>query len=158
MTTTAYCSAVLDHPADEVWEIVRDFNSYSVWVNGVSESHIEDGLTGTAVGAVRNFAMANGRTRQRLLAHSDADRFFTYASCGPLQVEVDGSARALTRYEGTLRLRPITEGNCCLAEWSSIYECSDTDAAYWAEWWAASLPTWLSSLRDHLHRIRQMRR
>jgi len=47
-------------------------------VDGVDESHIEEDLSGTTVGGVRNFAMGGFRTRQRLLAHSDVDRFFTY--------------------------------------------------------------------------------
>jgi hypothetical protein len=28
----AYYSTVLDRPAQDVWEIIRDFNNYPVWV------------------------------------------------------------------------------------------------------------------------------
>jgi len=31
-----------------------------------------------------------------LLAHSDLERFFTYESCGPVEIESDGSARTLS--------------------------------------------------------------
>lgn len=146
----AYYSLVFGHSATEVWNIVRDFNSYPTWVNGVEESHIEDGESGTAVGAVRNFLLGGTRTRQRLVAHSDAKRFFTYASCRPLQVDVSGTVRTMLHYEGTLQLKPIIEGDCCFAEWSAAYRCPGQDAEYWAQWWETMLPTWLESLRDHM--------
>lgn len=102
------------------------------------------------VGAIRNFFMGGFRTRQRLLAHSDVERFFTYQSCAPFETTSGGTTRTLIRYEGTLRVRPISEGDRCLAEWSASYEGPAEDADYWATWWATSLPAWLGSLRDHL--------
>ena len=69
-----YYSTVIDHPAERVWNVIRDFNSYPVWVEGIDESHIEGGKSGDAVGAIRNFSTGNTRVRQRLLAHSDLDR------------------------------------------------------------------------------------
>lgn len=150
MSHTASYSVVLDHPATEVWATVRDFNSYPMWVNGVEESHIEDDLSGTAVGGVRNFAIGGARTRQRLVAHSDAERFFAYESCAPFEIDVSGSVRTMLHYQGTLRLTSVIEGDRCLAEWSSEYECPHGDAEYWAQWWAAMLPAWLGSLRDYL--------
>jgi len=150
MSHTAYYSVVLDRSGPEVWDVVRDFNSYPIWVNGVEDSHIEANLSGTAVGAVRSFAMGGTRTRQRLLAHSDAEHFFTYESCSPLEIEVSGVVRTLLHYEGTLQLRAIVEADRCFAEWSSKYECPHEDAEYWAEWWATALPTWLASLREQM--------
>ncbi|MBA2512986.1 MAG: SRPBCC family protein [Solirubrobacterales bacterium] len=102
---------MLELPAPQVWAVVRDFNSYPMWVDGVEDSHIEEDLSGTTVGGIRNFAMGGFRTRQRLLAHSDLERFFTYESCGPVEIESDGSARTLS--EGTLnsrRRRPLLRG------------------------------------------------
>lgn len=145
MSHRATYSVVLDLPVDQVWQTVRDFDSYPLWVDGVTESHIEDGLSGTAVGAVRDFAMGGGRTRQRLLAHSDAERYFTYESCTPLVIE-EGT---LHRYEGTLRLRRIADGERTFAEWSAEYDCPPADVEYWADWWSRSLPEWLDSLRRH---------
>lgn len=57
---------------------------------------------------------------------------------------------AVDRYQGTLQIRSIIDGDRIYAEWSSEYECPPQDAEYWSRWWAESLPTWLSSLRDHL--------
>lgn len=150
MTDTAYYSVILDRPAAEVWDVVRDFNSYPVWVNGVEESHIEEDQSGTTVGAVRNFAIGAARTRQRLAAHSDAERFFTYESCAPTIVDESGTVRTMLHYQGTLQLRAVSDGGRCFAEWSAEYDTADGDGDYWARWWAAMLPTWLSSLRHHL--------
>jgi hypothetical protein len=150
MTAFAQHSVALDSSAADVWDIVRDFNSYPIWVNDVEDSYIEGELSGTAVGAVRNFALGGARTRQRLVAHSDAERYFTYEACAPMMVDVSGTERTLETYRGTLRLRPIGEGDGCLAEWSSEYVCPPRDAEYWADWWAEYLPVWLGSLRDHI--------
>jgi len=40
----AYYSTVFEQKAEKVWEIVRDFNNYPVWVGGAGESAIEDGI------------------------------------------------------------------------------------------------------------------
>ena len=119
--------------------------------NGVDDSHIEGNLAGTAVGGVRNFSMGGSRTRQRLLAHSDVDRYFTYESCAVFESKTDGSVRTLETYQRTLRIRPIVEGDRSLAEWSARYVCPGRDDHYWSGWWEESLPTWLGSLRDHLN-------
>lgn len=146
----SYYSLILDRSATEVWDTVRQFNSYPIWVNGVDDSHIEDGLSGTTVGAIRNFSMGGSDTRQRLLAHSDAACFFSYESCSPLEIRVPDTVRTLLHYKGTLQLTPIVEGDRCVAQWSAEYQCPHEDAEYWAEWWTTSLPMWLTSLRDHV--------
>src|SRR5579863_6355894 len=96
MTKVDY-STVLEQTADQVWAVIRDFNSYPVWVESVTESHIEDGKSGDAIGCIRNFVEHGSRIRQRLLARSDLDRFYTYESCGPLA--------PITYYQGRGALR-----------------------------------------------------
>src|SRR5437763_8407617 len=66
----AYYSTVFEQPAEDIWAIVRDFNNYSVWLAD-TESRIENGKSGDAVGAIRNVRIADRTIRQRLLAHSD---------------------------------------------------------------------------------------
>jgi len=51
----SFYSTVLEYPASQVWDVVRDFNSYPIWVNGVNDSRIEEDLSGTSVGAIRDF-------------------------------------------------------------------------------------------------------
>src|SRR5581483_4203003 len=53
--TTAYYSTVLDHPLETVWSLIRDFNNYPAYIEGVSESMIEDDKRGDEVGAIRRF-------------------------------------------------------------------------------------------------------
>jgi ribosome-associated toxin RatA of RatAB toxin-antitoxin module len=39
---TAYYSTVLNHPLETVWTLIRDFNNYPAYIDGVTESVIED--------------------------------------------------------------------------------------------------------------------
>ena len=45
--TTAYYSTVLNHPLETVWALIRDFNNYPAYIDGVSESVIEDDKAAT---------------------------------------------------------------------------------------------------------------
>ena len=38
--TTAYYSTVLNHPLETVWTLIRDFNNYPAYIEGVSESAV----------------------------------------------------------------------------------------------------------------------
>ena len=69
--TTAYYSTVLNHPLETVWALIRDFNNYPAYIDGVSESVIEDDKGGDEVGAVRRFCYLGNWIRQRLAGHSD---------------------------------------------------------------------------------------
>ena len=53
--TTSYYSAVLDQPLETVWSLIRDFNNYPAYIDGVSESVIDDDRRVDEVGAVRHF-------------------------------------------------------------------------------------------------------
>ena len=46
-------SNVFPQSADHIWSVIRDFNNYPVWVGGAGESHMEEGKSGGAPGAVR---------------------------------------------------------------------------------------------------------
>jgi hypothetical protein len=150
MTQHASHSIVIETPRNQVWSTVRDFNSYPTWVDGVTDSHIDDDLTGTTVGAVRDFGLAGQRQRQRLVAHSDVDCYFSYEGAGGFDIADGGVQRSIDWYRGTLRLRDVGGGAACLAEWSAEYSCPASDVAYWDAWWAAALPEWLGSLERHL--------
>ena len=45
-----YYSTIFEQPADEVWNVIRDFNNYPVWVDGAGESEIEAGKSGEFCG------------------------------------------------------------------------------------------------------------
>ena len=137
--TGVYYSTVFGQTADQVWRAIRDFNSYPEWVASVSESHIEDGRSGDAVGAIRNFVEYGVRIRQRLLAHSDIERSYTYESCGPLG--------AILYYRGTARVTPVVDGNWAFVEWSVNFECADEERHRCAALLEQAMPQWMNSLR-----------
>src|SRR2546423_4617171 len=114
---SAYYSTVFDKPAERVWAEIRHFGSYTHWVESVDETVIEEGRPGDAVGAVRSVRMGDTRIRQRLLAHSDLSRSYTYEFCEPLRFP------ALRDYQATLRISPITDGDMAFVEWMATFDC-----------------------------------
>ena len=137
-------SSVFDQSADRVWAVIRDFNSYPVWVATVTESHIEGGKSGDAVGAIRNFLESGARIRQRLLAHSDLDRTYVYESCGALG--------AIIYYQGTARVMRITDGDRAYMEWSIIFDCAPDEQVNCVKDSEEAMPQWFKSLRNVLDR------
>ena len=151
--TTAYYSAVLDHPLDSVWSLIRNFNNYPAYIDGVSESMIEDDKRGDEVGAVRRFCYLGNWVRQRLAAHSDAEHMLSYAGIEPLPFpSALAEARGPVRYEGTMRLYEIVEGNRTFIEWSVALETGPQDAERWHQVFQSWIPDWTRSLERTLAR------
>jgi uncharacterized membrane protein len=138
MTNVSY-SSVFDHTADQVWAVIRDFNSYPVWVASVTDSFIEDNRSGDSVGCIRDFAEYGARVRQRLRAHSDLDRSYVYESCEPLG--------AITYYQGTARVTPIVDGDRAFVQWSVNLDCPPEALADCAHGLEEAMPRWFASLR-----------
>jgi Polyketide cyclase / dehydrase and lipid transport len=132
----SYYSTVFTQPAGEIWAVLRDFGNYTIWVDGVDESRIEEGKSGDAVGAIRNIRMGETLVRQRLLAHSDRDRFYSYEFCEPFRFPVQN-------FIATIRVTPIVDGERSFIEWWVTFDCA-------AEQLARSFAGWLESLRRHL--------
>lgn len=147
----AYYSTVLARSPDTIWALVRDFNNYPRYIDGVVESRIEDGKPGDAVGAVRSFRMGDNWIRQRLVALSDEERTFTYAGCDPFRFPdtrrgATEATPAPVLYQGTLRLTPIVEGNRTFLEWWLTFECSPEDARRWERYLVEAISQWAGSL------------
>jgi hypothetical protein len=51
-----------------------DFGNYRLFTSGQGDAFIEGGMRGDAVGAIRNATLNGVTVRQRLRAHSDAER------------------------------------------------------------------------------------
>jgi hypothetical protein len=112
----SYYSLVLDHPAQDVWTVIRPFDHYA-WAGVESETVIESEKAGDQVSAIRRVTMGDTVIRQILLAHSDADRSYTYAFCDPSPISRPQLRRddkghvgrrgrqGLRRMVGDLRLR-----------------------------------------------------
>jgi len=148
----AYFSSVLQHPADRVWQLVRDFNNYPRYIDGVTDSVIEDGKDGDEVGAVRRFCYAGFWLRQRLTAHSDTERSFSYAGLEafPFPSPVPNGAPAAIDYAGTLRLTPIVDDNGTFIEWFVDFDCPSNDVEPWRTELNKLIPQWVGSLRQVL--------
>jgi hypothetical protein len=152
--TTAYYSAVLDQPLETVWSLIRDFNNYPTYIDGVSESVIEDDRRGDEVGAVRRFCYLGNWVRQRLVGHSDQARSLTYAGIEPLPYPSADEPEAVSpvRYEGTMHLMGIIEGNRTFIEWSVALDAAPQDAERWHALFQSWIPEWTNSLARALAR------
>jgi hypothetical protein len=150
--TTAYHSAVLEHPVETVWQLIRDFNNYPVYIEGVTESVIEDGKRGDEVGAVRRFRYGDSWIRQRLSAHSDEQRSLTYTGIDPFSypADVPFGAPSPVRYEGTMHLLPVVDSNHTFIEWSVALDTAPSQADPWRNLFLEMIPDWTNSLRRTL--------
>lgn len=143
----SYFSTVFEKTADDVWAVVRDFGNYE-WPGGGAEAWLEDGRPGDAVGAVRQVRTAQRALRQRLLAHSDLDRSYTYELCEPVPFAVRG-------YQATLRVTPVVHGGRSFVEWWATFECAPDEAQRWTAYFRdEGFAKWLGSLRSYLERSR----
>lgn len=108
-------SAVIPAAIDVVWPLLRDFNGHALWHPLIAESRMEDGADGDQVGGVRAFRLTDGSfLRERLIAHSDRDRAFSYCLIeAPLP---------LHGYVADLRLRPVTSDDTTFLTWRSSFD------------------------------------
>ncbi len=152
--TTAYYSAILDHAVDSVWSLIRDFNNYPAYIDGVIESMIEDNKRGDEVGAVRRFNYGGNWIRQRLSDHSDAQRSLTYVGLDPFAFPAERIADppSPSRYEGTIHLLPIVDGNRTFIEWPVTLHTEPGEEEPWRELFLSLIPEWTDSLRRALAR------
>jgi hypothetical protein len=144
----AYYSSVYDQPVAAAWQLVRDFNNYPLYIEGVTESVIENGKRGDEVGAVRRFRYGGAWIGQRLTAHSDDDRAFTYAGLEPFEFPAGGATPrpAPIEYRGTLKLTPIIDGNRTFVEWFVDFAGNASDSPRWKELLLQLIPQWVESL------------
>ena len=116
-------STVLDHPVEEVWAVLRDFNGHDEWHPAVADSEIERGQTSDRIGCVRRFHLKDGsELRERLLTLSDADMAFSYC--------LHETPVPLLNYVAHVRLAPVTDGDGTFWWWESRF---DTPAGREAE-------------------------
>ncbi len=134
----AYYSTIFEQSADRVWATIRDFGAYT-WTGSVSESFIEESRSGTEVGAIRCARLGDTTNvhRQRLLAHSDLDRSYTYEFCEPYPYPVRNCVI-------TLRVTPIVDGNRAFVEWLATFDCDPTELNHWSTYFAHEV--WARSL------------
>ena len=114
-------SMIIDAPLDRVWTAVRAFDGVADWNPGVASATLEGGAP-TATGTVRSLQTHDGAVfRETLLAHSDAEHFYTY--------DILDSPLPVTNYVSTHRFIPVTAGAQTLGIWESRFECAADVAA-----------------------------
>jgi hypothetical protein len=139
----SYYSIVLDHPASDVWAVIRPFDHYA-WAGVESDTIIEDGKTGDQVGAVRRVTYGGNILRQHLLAHSDADRSYTYGFYGAAPFPVRD-------YRATLRVSPVVADNRSFVEWWATFDCAAEERDRWvAHFEQQGFAKWLGALRQFM--------
>ncbi|MDY0885548.1 SRPBCC family protein [Dongia soli] len=112
----ASVSSVIDAPVEQVWKRIRDFNALPQWHPAIKDSRIEDGLAPDKIGCIRNFNLRDGANfREQLLALSDRDHSYTYV--------ILDSPFGVVNYVSTLKLTPVTDGDRCVVEWYSDFDC-----------------------------------
>ena len=106
----------------------------SAYIEGVTESVIEDGRRGDEVGAVRRFCYRGNWVRQRLGGHSDKQRLLSYIGIDPLRVSGrTGQAETPSPvlYEGAMHLLRIMDGERTFIEWSVALDTVPDEADSW---------------------------
>jgi Polyketide cyclase / dehydrase and lipid transport len=141
----SYYSVVLDHPADEVWAVIRPFDHYA-WAGVESKTIIEDGKAGDQVGAVRRVTYGENVLRQLLLAHSDIDRSYTYSFCATPPFPVRD-------YQATIRVTPVVADNHSFVEWWATFDCADDERDKWTKHFERQgFAKWLAALCQFMAR------
>lgn len=138
--TSASFSTVFDQSADELWQTIRDFGNYSLWVDGSGTETMEDGKTSYTVGAARVIELPNVTIRQRLTAVSAAERSYRY-------MFEDGRPAEIDTYEATLSVTPITDGDKSFVQWTAEFECPVQRRDHWRHFYRRSFADWLEHLR-----------
>ena len=139
----AYYNVVLDHSADDVWEVIRPFDHYA-WAGVEGVTTIEGGKAGDQVGAVRRFTSGGKSIRQRLLAHFDLERSYTYAFCDPPPFPV-------LDYIATIRVVPVIASQKALVEWWATFDCAADERDQWiGHFEQQGFAKWLAALREFL--------
>jgi hypothetical protein len=136
----AYFSMVLDHAPEAVWAVIRPFDHYA-WAGVETQVSIEDGKAGDQVGSIRRFEIGGRVTKQKLLAHSDVERSYSYGFEGPCPFPVED-------YRATIRVLPITADGRSLVEWWAVFDCDLDERSQWVEHFEQKgFKLWLEALR-----------
>jgi hypothetical protein len=133
----AFYSVVLDHPAEAVWSVIRPFGHYA-WAGVDGETVIEDGRADAEVGAVRCVTMPGRTIRQKLLAHSDRERSYTYSFLEPAPVP---------NYVATIRVTPVAATGQTFVDWRATFDCAPNEQARWVDQFEnKGFAVWLAAL------------
>src|SRR5260370_586124 len=95
-------SGIIDAPVERLWDLVSDFRNVAKWHPDVTGCRLESG-SGREAGSVRTVSLRNGISiRERLLAISSQDRFYTYSVIeSPLPIRDHESTVRFTSFDNS---------------------------------------------------------
>ena len=126
--------------ADHVWQAIRSFRDYE-WGEGVGPGVIEGGRPDNEIGSVRAFTYYGMPSRQRLTAHSDRERSYSWESCAPYE--------DIEHYELTLQVESIGD-QASKVTWTARYQAPEAERCKWDAFFADEFRKSLSKLRNRL--------
>jgi hypothetical protein len=110
-----FVSRVIEAPIEQVWAIVRDFNSLPRWLPTAASSTIEGNEPADRIGAVRRVILHNGGVmRERLTALDDISH-----SCSYRIIE---SELPVGEFVATLSLLRVSVTNHTFVQWRAWFE------------------------------------
>ena len=80
--------------------------------------------------------------RQRLLAHSNPERSYSYESVEPMD--------SLTSYRQSLRVAPIVDTNTAFVEWSTEFDAPEQESELWEQIFRDECARSLEKLRTYM--------
>ncbi len=84
------------------------------------------------VGGIRSFTLGDGtHLREKLLAHSDLDRSYTY--------DFQKTPFDVDNYCATLRVTPVTDGGGSFVEWFTTFDCDRDQQGHWTDFFASQI-------------------
>ena len=108
------------------------------------ETLVEDGKAGDAVGAVRSVRSPGRHIRQRLLAHSDLERSYSYEFADAIPFPVTG-------FRATIRITPVVDSGKAFVEWWATFDCAAGEIERWTRFFEQDgFARWLGALRRRL--------
>jgi hypothetical protein len=119
---TAYASGVIAADPDNVWQVARQFDGWSLWHPMIASSEMVGGADPHAVGARRRQVLEGGHVvHARLVALDDDRRSITYEM-------LDGHF-PVRAYVSTIRVIPVTATGESFVEWWGTYDADAVDEA-----------------------------
>lgn len=137
----AYFSTTFAQSADKVWAVVGDFNGFQ-WAEGVGRSSIENRKHNNEVGAVRAYRYGGRSIQERLVAHSNEDRCYSYESVEPRD--------SIRFYRQTLRVAPIVDTDTAFLEWTTEFDGPAQEQELWQKAFQEECAESLEKLRTYL--------
>tara|TARA_R110001606_G_C15191602_1_gene630577 strand:- start:200 stop:625 length:426 start_codon:yes stop_codon:yes gene_type:complete len=111
-----YNSIVINTPADEVWNVLKNFHDLSWSKNVVSNVEIVGDKSADEIGAKR---VLNAAFHETLLSFNNDEKKFTYSiDDGPAAVSKDN----IEGYVGEVTVFSVSENNSSFVLWTSEWE------------------------------------